>query len=149
MGFVQNGDRERNQTKCIFYTNADDAKTKKTYKPSELKGYTIEDNHYRSVAYSGNINFGKAGRNFLLITQPGRISMYSYFLDDEQLVWQKGDEEPVNNASMLFSFKKNALKLLGDNTELSGKIERKEKGYGMTDIMGIVAEYNKWYDAKK
>ncbi len=149
-GFIQYGSREANQSKCIFYTNADDSKTKKIYKPSELKGYAVEDQHFRSLDYSGNIGFlGKGDRSFLLISEPGRINTYVYYLDNEQIVWQKGDEPAVSNASMLMGFKKNVLKLVGDYPELVAKIEKKEKGYGMLNIAAIITEYNTWYDSKK
>jgi len=147
-GFIEYGERETNQTKCIFYTNAEDRKTKKIYKPSELKGYTMEDLHYRSVDYSGNIGFFKAQKSFLLITTPGYVNSYVYYLDGEQLVWQRGDEAPISNASMLMGFKKNILKLVGDDTELAAKIEKGEKGYGMLSIMTIIEEYNTWHASK-
>jgi len=149
-GYVSNRDNESNQSKCIFYTDMHDGRTKKVYKPSELKGYSVENIQYKSMDYSGNIGIGKATRSFIFIAKPGPISSYIYFIDrDEQPIWQKGDEEPVSNATMLFGFKKAITKLVGDDADLAGKIDRKEKGYGKLDIMAIVDEYNTWAAAKK
>ncbi|HTI59732.1 hypothetical protein [Mucilaginibacter sp.] len=149
-GYIRNTGNENNQNKCTFYTDMDDERTKKVYKPSELKGFSIENFQYKSMDYSGNIGLGKATRSFLFIAKPGVISMYLYFIGgEEQPVWQKGDEEPVSNASMLFGFKKAMQKLVGDDTDLAGKIDRKEKGYGKLDIMTIVDEYNTWAASKK
>jgi len=149
-GYVYNQDRESNQSKCIFYTDMNDGRTRKVYKPADLQGYSVENIQYKSMDYSGNISIGKATRSFLFIAKPGPVSMYVYYISrEEQPVWQKGDEEPVSNASMLFGFKKAMLKLVGDDADLAGKIDRKEKGYGKLDIMAIVDEYNTWAAAKK
>jgi hypothetical protein len=149
-GYVYNQDNEQNQSKCIFYTDANDGRSKKVYKPSDLQGYTVENIQYKSLNYSGNIGLGKGDRSFLFIAKPGAVSTYLYFISrGEQPVWQKGDEEPVSNASMLFSFKKNMIKLVGDDAELAGKIDRKEKGYGKLNILTIVDEYNTWAASKK
>lgn len=72
-----------------------------------------------------------------------------YFIENEQQpVWQKGNDEPVSNSQLLFGFKKNAVKLVNDDAELVGKIERKEKGYGMLSLDKIVDEYNAWAAAQ-
>ena len=149
-GYVYNQDRESNQSKCIFYTDMNDGRTRKVYKPSDLQGYSVENLQYKSMDYSGNISLGKATRSFLFIAKPGPVSMYIYYISrEEQPVWQKGDEEPVSNAQMLFGFKKAMVKLVGDDADLAGKIDRKEKGYGKLDIMAIVDEYNTWAASKK
>lgn len=149
-GYVDYLRRGENQNKCIFFTDINDPGTMKVYKPSDLKGYSIENYQYKSVDYSGNIGFIKATRSFLFVTKAGAITTYVYSINgNEQLVWQKGDEEPVSNASMLLSFKKSMVKLVSDDADLAGKIDRKEKGYGKLDIMAIVDEYNTWATPKK
>lgn len=149
-GYIENQGSRDNQKQCLFYTDYNDRRTRKVYKPSELKGYTIENYQYKSLNYSGNISFIKSSnRNFLYVVKPGAITTCVYLIErDEQPVWQKGDEEPVSNASMLFSFKKNVLKLVGDYPELAAKIENKEKGYGLLNLQAIIDEYNAWYAAK-
>ena len=148
-GFIFNQGKEDNQRQCLFYTDADDMRTKTVFKPADLVGYSIENFQYKSLNYSGNIGFGKSGRNFLRVLKPGAVAEYIYYLGEEQIVLQKGDEEPIGNASLFLSFRKSMLKLVGDDTELAGKIERKEKGYGLTAIDAIVDEYNAWAAAKK
>jgi hypothetical protein len=67
----------------------------------------------------------------------------------EQMLWQKGNDEPVSNTSMLLSFKKSMLKLVGDNAEIAAKVDRKEKGYTMMNTEQIIQEYNTWAESKK
>jgi len=148
-GYIANHDNEENQEKCTFYLDDHDGKSKTVYKPKDLLGYSVENFQYKSINYSGNISFGKAGRSFVFIAKPGAITTFIYFLRGEQLVWQKGDDEPVSNSSMLLSYRKSLLKLVGDDAELAAKIEGKEKGYGMLNLDAIVDEYNTWAASKK
>jgi hypothetical protein len=148
-GYVINGDNTENQNRCIFYTDYTDSKTKKKYNPADLAGYTIENNNYKSMPYSGNIGFGKAGQHFLYLAKAGAISTYIFWLSGKQIVWQKGNDEPFSNSSMLLSFRKTMMKLVEDDADLAGKIDRKEKGYGLLNLDAIVTEYNTWSQAKK
>ena len=147
-GFVQNLDNETNQKKCNFYANPDDSKTRQTFKPTELKGYAIEDKHYRTVM-GKSLGFLKGERSFMLIDKPGHVTSYLNYTPKLELVWQRAEDPIVDNADMVFGFKKTVLKLVGDCEEIAGKIERKEKGYGMLSIEKIIAEYNEWYTFKK
>ncbi|MDB5030062.1 hypothetical protein [Mucilaginibacter sp.] len=148
-GYIYYDDRQANQKKCIYYTDFNDVHTEKVYKPADIAGYTIENMQYKSINYSGNIGFGKGNRNFVYITQPGAITTFTYWAPTEQLLWQKGDEEPFSNASMVFGFKKTMLNLVGDDVELAGKVDRKDKGYGILGVATIVNEYNAWAASKK
>ncbi|GAA4314214.1 hypothetical protein GCM10023149_10300 [Mucilaginibacter gynuensis] len=148
-GYVSNNNYTRNQDECIFYTDYNDQRTRKIYKPKDIAGYSIENDRYKSVPYSGNIAFGKADLHFLYIIKPGAINTLIYYIDGgEQPVWQKGNDAPVSNSLLLFSFKKNILKLVGDNAEIAGKIDRKESGYNLTGIKNIINEYNTWAAAQ-
>lgn len=143
-GYVISGSVTDNQKRCIFYTDLKDPGTRKEYSPNDLADYTIEDVQYKSMNYSGNIGFGKANRNFLFMSQPGRISTFLYYQDHTgQILWQRGDEESISNASMLFGFKKSLLKLVDDDPEIKAKVESKEKGYSnVTNLPTIIQEYN-------
>jgi hypothetical protein len=148
-GYISNGNYEKNQKQCIFYTDYTDSRSRKEYHPADIAGYTIENNQYKTIAYSGNLGFGKPAKNFIYVTKPGAIATYVFWGLSEQLLWQKGDEEPVSNAAMLMNFKKSMLKLVGDNADLAGKIERKENGYGLINLSQIMDEYNTWAQSKK
>ncbi len=148
-GFIVNVDKTQNQNRCVFYTDYKDNRSKKVYKPSEILAYSIENDQYKSIPYSGNIGFGKPDKHFVYITKPGAITTYVYYATEQQILWQKSDEEPVSNTSMLLNFKKSILKLVGDDTELASKIESKEKGYSMLNLAQIIDEYNTWAIAKK
>jgi len=151
-GYVVVGSRSGNQNECIFYTDYNDSRSRKVYHPNEALGYSIENHQYRSVSYSGNMNFlgvGKADKHFVYLAQDGAISTFIYWANNEQIFWKKGEDEAISNASMLLSFKKNMLKLVSDNVEIAGKVERKEKGYGMLNLTQIIDEYNSWALSKK
>ncbi len=141
-GYILNRNPEQNQNSCIFYSDYKDVKTKKTFKPTEIAAYTIENDQYKSIPYSGNIGIGKGDQQFVYIAQPGIISTYIYYSPEEQILWQKGSNAPVSNAAMMFGFKKNVLKLVGDDLEIAGKINNKVKGYGLLSINQIINEYN-------
>jgi hypothetical protein len=150
-GFVIYKNREANQKECIFYTDYNDPSSQKIYQAKELNGYTIENDQYKSIPYNGNMGFGKLSRNFVFTVKPGIIGSYAYWsgAGTEQMLWQKGNDEPVSNTSMLLSFKKSMLKLVGDNAEIAAKVDRKEKGYTMMNTEQIIQEYNTWAESKK
>lgn len=148
-GYIINRGPEQNQKKCIFYTDFNDYRTKKEYGPTHISGYSVENHHYKSIPYSGNIAFGKPDKHFVYVAKPGAITTYVFWAPEEQMVWQKGDETPVSNGALFMGFKKNMLRLVNDNAELSGKVERKEKGYGVTSVLQIIEEYNTWAESKK
>jgi hypothetical protein len=147
-GYVYNNDNQKNQKQCLFYKDKD-GKGERIYKPDELISYTIENTEYRSVNYDGTLRLGKPRRNFAFVAQPGAITTYAYNNPDQQIFWAKGSEAPVIATDLTFGFKKNMIKLIGDNTELAGKVERKEKGYGMMNVIDIINEYNTQALAKK
>lgn len=168
-GYVEHGDRTRNQTKCIFYTDISNSKTKKIYKPDDLKGYCVADKIYRSIHYSGGL-FGKP-LNFVLVAKQGRIARLYYYTKDEgyviqvrkqgetdaqydariskeEIVWQKENEDPVANTSLFLGFAKKVGKLIADYPELAKKVENKEKGYTVLKILDIIDEYNNWWKSQ-
>ncbi len=51
----------------------------------------------------------------------------------------------VNVATMLLGFKKKMSAHVADYPELSKKIAKKERGYGVMGLVPIVQEYNAWY----
>lgn len=141
-GYVLNRSSDLNQKECIFFSNANDQRSKKIYRPEDLIGYSIENYQYKSLNYTGPINFGKAARKFAFVAKAGVITTFFYFSPDKEIFWTKGNGEPVTSTSLAVGFKKNLAKLIGDDAELMGKVERKEKGYGMLNILDIISEYN-------
>lgn len=141
-GYILNRGSDLNQNECIFFTNANDHRSKKNYRPEDLIGYSIENYQYKSLNYSGPIKFGKAARKFAFVAKPGVIATFIYYSPEKEMFWAKGNEEPVSSTSLAIGFRKNIAKLIGDDAELMGKVERKEKGYGMLNILDIINEYN-------
>jgi len=149
-GYVFNGDHVQNQKRCIFYTDYNDANTKTEYSPSDIAAYTIENLQYKSIPYSGNIGSGKGDQQFVYIAKPGfAINTFVYYTPGQQILWQKGDEDPVSNASMLLSFKKTLLNLIGDDPDLAAIVNEKGRVYLMMNLDNLVDQYNTWAQAKK
>ena len=148
-GYVFNAVITENQKKCIFYKDYKDSRTQKNYLPEELLEYSIENDHYKSISYSGALKFGKADKHFIYVAKPGIIAGYVFWAPEEQFFWAKANEEPVAAGSLFLGFKKNMLKLIGDDAELAAKVERKEKGYGPLNVLDIINEYNKRAETKK
>lgn len=148
-GYIDNSDNVSNQNRCIFYIDYKDRRSMKKYGPADIAGYSVENNQYKSINYSGSLKLGKAGKNFVYVSKPGAITTYIYWVPDEEVLWAKGNEEPVGTASLVLGFRKNMLKLIADHTELAGKVERKEKGFGPLNVLDIINEYNVWAESKK
>ena len=138
-----------NQTRVIFYKNPQDKKTKTIYKPQDLRAYKIDDKEYHSLDYGDLIG---PKQNFVLFKKEGRIRTYGWYVNDsdkrtleEKLVLRKGDEKPFDMGSMLLSFSKKMSEIVQEDAELAAKITAKVKGYGLFNVLEIVAEYNDWY----
>jgi hypothetical protein len=149
-GYIYNSDHMQNQKRCIFYTDYNDGTTKKEYLPTEIAGYTIENLQYKSIPYSGNIGSGRGDQQFVFMAKPGfAINTFVYYTPGQQILWQKGDEDPVSNATMLFSFKKTLLALLGDDPDVAATINDKGRAYLMMNLDNLIDQYNTWAQNKK
>ena len=165
-GYVVHGDRVQNQQKAIFYADVNDKKTKKEYKPADLKGYRVGDKEYRTIQYSGGLL--KKPLNFILVKDDARILTLLHYTKEElgfiqvrksgetdqeydericteEVLFKKGDEELIKLTSFLMNFKKNMEKLVSDHTELYAKVQRGDKGYGKLNVLDIIKEYNQTY----
>lgn len=137
-----------NQNKVIFYTDPKNRKTKKVYKPTDLKSYKIDDKEYVALNYGG---LGKT-LNFVLLTKRGRIDMftwYEYNTDKGQfegkIVLRKADEKPLDMSCFLLGFSKKMGEYIADYEELASKVRVKAQGFGLLNVLDIIAEYNEWY----
>lgn len=143
-----------NQNRVIFFTDPENKKTKVIYTPDDLKGYMIADKYYKSMHYSGGL-VSKPMR-FLLQVSDGHIAKYVWYTAsedrkpqeikfNEQTVYQKGDEMPIELSTLFLNFAEKVSNLVSEDVELSKKVLNKEKGYGKINIENIIAEYNEWY----
>lgn len=151
-GFIMLNNRMENQTGVAFYVDANNVKTRKLYKPTDLKGYMVGEKTYHSINYSGGLSNKK--QEFVLEVKPGRLAQMVYYLAntgavaDEQMVWYREGENPIQHQEFILGFAKKMSKLVSDYPELAKKVEDKEKGYGIIKVFAIVDEYNKWWAAK-
>jgi hypothetical protein len=168
-GYVLHGGRSYNQERCVFFEDAT-KKKRREFKPSELKAYGVADKHYRSLHFSGGL-LAKP-MSFVLVSKPGAITGFTYYspkndnlfqvrggnesladfdarIHSDEIVWQKGSEDPVQHTDFVLGFAKKMSKLVADNTELAAKVSNKEKGYGLTSVFSIIEEYNRWAETKK
>ena len=139
-----------NQTCVNFFTDPVDKRTKVVYTPDYIKAYVIGDRYYKSMHYSGGL-MSKPVR-FLLQISDGYISKYVWYEPNEtntgyedKIVYQKGDEMPIEMTSLMLNFTEKVSKLVAEDVELAQKVLKKEKGYGRLNIDKIIAEYNTWY----
>lgn len=151
-GFILLNNRVENQTSVAFYTTATDVKTRKLFKPTELQGYMVGDKFYRSINYSGGLSSKK--QEFVLEVKPGHLAQMMYYLSnngsegDEQMVWYREGEKPIQHKDFILGFAKKMSKLISDYPELAKKVEDKEDGYRIGKVFQIVDEYNKWWATK-
>jgi hypothetical protein len=168
-GYVLHGGRAYNQGRCVFFEDAT-RKSRREFKPSELKAYGVADKHYRSMHFSGGL-LAKP-MSFVLVSRPGAITMFTYYsknndnllqvrggnesladfdarIHGDEIVWQKGGEEPLQQQDLVLGFAKKVSKLVSDYPELSAKVAAKEKGYGLAGIYNIMEEYNRWAESRK
>ncbi|MCQ2607394.1 MAG: hypothetical protein MJ197_01735 [Bacteroidales bacterium] len=144
-----------NQTCVIFYSDPNNKKTKVVYTPDYLQGYVIADKYFKSMHYSGGL-LSKPLR-FLLQVAEGHISTYVWYTPsedrlpyekkfEEKMVYQKGNEMPVEQSMLFLNFAGKVSELVSEDVELAQKVLNKEKGYGRLNIDKIIAEYNEWYE---
>jgi len=144
-----------NQKSVDFYTDPKGKKTKTVYKPEDLKEYKIADKVYRSIHYSGGLT--SKPLRFVLLASDGHIARYTWYDQEgydvhlvpqykEKVIYQKGDEKPVELSDLAIGFTKKVSAMVSDDAELAAKITNKEKGYGMLALEKIIAEYNAWYE---
>jgi hypothetical protein len=164
-GYIEHGDRTMNQDKAVYYSDINNRKTKKVYKPEDLKGYMVGDKVYRSIHWSGGLL--EKPLKFNLLVQDGAITQYHFYTKDEgyvvqvrskdetdaeydaricqtQMVFQKNDGKPFAETSLGLGFAKKMAEIVADYPELSTKVKNKEKGYGMLNLLTIIDEYNVW-----
>lgn len=163
-GFIKYTDRVDLQENIEFYTEKGNRKTREKYKTKDLKAYKMADKEYHVIAYSGGL-FTKPLRGVLL-EEENCISQYVWYSKAEnfsslrktpsetqeefdarlypptQLFLKDGEEYPVPLSSFALGFRKKIVELIGDNKELAQKVENKEKGYGLLNLLAIIAEYN-------
>jgi hypothetical protein len=153
-GYFMHGNQAGNQKKCAFYTNEMDKKPTNEFKPDEIKSYKVADKLYRSINFSGGLT--SKPLRFNLVTKDGAITEYVFYSEDgsytPEPVFHKphdaNNNKPLQMGYFALGFAKKLGEYVSDYPELAAKVTGKEKGYGMLNLLAIIAEYNEWY-AKK
>jgi hypothetical protein len=157
-GFILMENKIDNQSRVKFYTE-DNIRTKPvTYKPEDIAGYKVADRIYDAIPF-GDIRANKL--NFVLRVGDGEIKTYLWYHNEKNvhkvihedklesyMVLRKGDEKPVNIAKFIL-FAKNMSEYVKDHSDLSERIVKKEKGYGLLNLDKIIEEYNEWYSTQQ
>jgi hypothetical protein len=163
-GFIKYQNRYSLQNNIIFFTDKDNRKTKKKYKSQDLLEYKVADKLYHCIHYS--LGLLKKPIRGNLVVKEGCITEYVWYDRDENyttmrkqagetqeefmnrmyppttLFLKDGDSEVKTIAGMALKFSKKASEWLSDNSDISGKIVAKEKGYKAINILQIIDEYN-------
>jgi hypothetical protein len=153
-GYFLHGNQAANQKKCVFYTNEMDRKSTSEFKPDEIKSYKVADKLYRSINFSGGLT--SKPLRFNLITKDGAITEYVFYSEDGSFtpepVFHKphdaANNKPLQMGYFALGFAKKLGEYVADYPELAAKVTGKEKGYGMLNLLAIIAEYNEWYANK-
>ena len=154
-GYFLHADKKGNQKKCRFYTNEMDKKPTAEFKPEDIKSYKVADKLYRTLNYSGGL-LNKPLR-FLLVTNDGGITEFVFYSEDAavqaQGVFHKPKDpshsDPITVSYFGLSFAKKLSDYISDYPVLAQKVANKEKGYGLLNLMAIIAQYNEWFATKR
>ena len=112
------------------------------------------DKLYRTLNYSGGL-LNKPLR-FLLVAKDGEITEYVFYQEDAtaeaQGIFHKRHDpshsDPITYGYFALGYAKKLSDYISDYPALSKKVSDKEKGYGLLNLLAIIAEYNEWYAAK-
>lgn len=143
-----------NQTCVIFYSDPNNKRMSVVYTPDAIKGYMIAEKYYKSMHYSGGLL--SKPLQFVLQVSDGYIAKYVWYTPsedrnpyemkfEEQILYQKGDEMPIEISTLYLNFAQKVSTLVSEDVELSQKVLNKEKGYRLLNIENIITEYNEWY----
>ena len=154
-GYFLHDDKRGNQKKCRFYTNEMDKKPTSEFKPEDIKSYKVGDKLYRTLNYSGGL-MNKPFR-FLLVAKDGAITEFVFYTEDAameaQPVFHKPYDllhfQPVTMSYFALAYAKKLSEYISDYPALSKKVADKEKGYGVLNILAVIAEYNEWFAATR
>ena len=154
-GYFLHDDKKGNQKKCRFYANEMDKKPTAEFKPEDIKSYKVADKLYRTLNYSGGL-LNKPLR-FLLVTNDGGITEFVFYSEDAavqaQGVFHKPKDpshsDPITVSYFGLSFAKKLSDYISDYPVLAQKVANKENGYGLLNLMAIIAQYNEWFATKR
>jgi len=170
-GYTLNFNLWTNQMVTLFFRDMDEGKKGQKYRARDLLGYKTGPRVYERLEYEGMYSPYKY--NFFLKKIDGDIDLFVWyysqdidhlggtnvlltqpsdaFLIDENDLWPEmigrtASGELIEFGSHKFKskFAKMMSVLVSDDSELAGKISRKEEGYQYRDLEKILLEYNRW-----
>jgi hypothetical protein len=163
-GFIRYDDRYSMQNDITFFADKEDKKSKLKYSTGDLKEYMVADKLYHCIHYSGGLMAKPIKGN--LVVKKGCITEYVWYDKIEgaamiqrgpneseedfynriyppKTVYKNQNAEEVRSVDYFaLKFADKMAEFVGDNKELANKVRNKEKGYGMLQILNIIAEYN-------
>lgn len=163
-GFIKYRNRYVMQNEVIFYRDKEDPKTKKKYKPENLKEYKVADKVYHILNYTGSAL--TTGKRALLIVNSGCISEYVWYeradgynhllqgknesnedfakrkYPESIVFYKSGDDVPVEPTFFEEKFTKKMTAYIADNKSLASQVKSEKRSYGVPVIRSIFEEYN-------
>ncbi len=167
-GHIKYRNRYVMQNEIIFYRDKDDIKTKKKYKPEDLKEYKVADKVYHCLNYTGSAL--TEGKSALLVVKNGCVSEYVWYEradgynhllqgkneSDEDFARRKypetvvfyksGDDVPVELNYFEEKFTKKMAAYIGENKALSSDVKSKKFSYGLPAVRQIMKTFNESCD---
>ena len=164
-GFIKYRNRVIMQEEIIFYTEKDNASTKKKYESSDLQGFGVGDKAYECIPYSGS-NGAQSIQENLITSDEGCIKKYVWYTrasgyksmikregeSDEAygnrkfpstvVYYKSTDGMGVTQDFFKDDFKKKMAAYTSDNKELSKKIKKGENGFQDRNFSAIIKAFN-------
>ncbi len=165
-GYIKYRNRMIMQEEVIFYRELNNPSVKKKYETADLKEFKVADKHYHVIPYSGSkVKFEM--RANLVVSDEGCFKKYVWYtpasgyktmkkLPGESsedfgnrkfpptaVYYKEGATYGITDETFEDNFPKLMAAYINDNKELSKKVKQKQQGYGMNDLLNIIAEYNK------
>jgi alpha-L-fucosidase len=122
--------------------------TSKTYKPEQVKGYSLDGTQFLTRKLDGEMVF-------LKVVTSGRILIFEYQFEvyhGDQTVVEKEyyveKNDGVSNELVKLKgnkFKRLSVELMSDHSELVAKINAEDKKMEFAEMQAYIEEYNSWH----
>jgi hypothetical protein len=122
--------------------------TSKTYKPEQVKGYSLDGTQFLTRKLDGEMVF-------LKVVTSGRIRIFEHQFEvyhGDQTVVEKEHyvekNDGVSNELVKLKgnkFKRLSVELMSDHSELVAKINAEDKKMEFAEMQAYIEEYNSWH----
>jgi alpha-L-fucosidase len=123
--------------------------TSKTYKPEQVKGYSLDGTQFLTRKLGGEMVFLKVVTSGRIIIFEHQFEVYhgDQTLVEKEFYVEKNDGVSNELVKMKGNkFKKLSAELMSDHSELVAKINQEDKKMEFADMQAYIEEYNSWHN---